>query len=450
MTPPTDLAGHDIRGRFDGGLKVRRRGLALVDLFAVAAASGACRLAAGHQALVPLLVCLVGWVIASVMAGTLASGSIRMRRQAVATLFAASGIGGTISLILCAVLSSAAFPLVFWASYFVLAMLGRLLLFTKVDRSPVGLGLLVDDVTAKEVWPTIRPLLGPGYRVKAILQIDDPHLLDHLMSVVAVRGIDLLVTTPQAEPSAAYTAALHISGVRGTRVISFEELYEDLTGRCLHPEAGAIEVHPEGLWMTIGSRCVDVCAGLAYLPLWAIGSVVERFSSAVRFSRLSYLGVGGEPLLLTRFESGQTKTNGISKLLTRSMLTWAPSALMLIGGQLALVGPSPVPLEQRGEGDGWKLRQRVRPGVTGWAAINGFGRGFESLAYDLYYVRHRSFGFDLGIAARALAGPLLSWRAVNAVLSVSNQEADEIVRRDVTIPTTGTLVSVIVPAYRER
>jgi lipopolysaccharide/colanic/teichoic acid biosynthesis glycosyltransferase len=49
----------------------------------------------------------------------------------------------------------------------------------------------------------------------------------------------------------------------------------------------------------------------------------------------------------------------------------------------------------------------VRPGITGWAQIRcGYGSSIEDaeqkLQYDLYYIKHMSFGFDLGVMADTL------------------------------------------------
>ena len=57
--------------------------------------------------------------------------------------------------------------------------------------------------------------------------------------------------------------------------------------------------------------------------------------------------------------------------------------------------------------DCYMYRYRVRPGITGWAQINGW-RGNTSLEkrieHDLYYIEHWSIGFDLKIILRTAFG----------------------------------------------
>ena len=88
---------------------------------------------------------------------------------------------------------------------------------------------------------------------------------------------------------------------------------------------------------------------------------------------------------------------------------WAPAAPALLLGRLSAVGPAPIDANSINVGDGEarRLRQSVRPGITGWAAINGFPPSESSLPFDIYYVRYRSLGLDLGILLRSLAAPVL-------------------------------------------
>jgi lipopolysaccharide/colanic/teichoic acid biosynthesis glycosyltransferase len=62
----------------------------------------------------------------------------------------------------------------------------------------------------------------------------------------------------------------------------------------------------------------------------------------------------------------------------------------------------------------YRARLTVAPGLTGWAQVNTeYGDSVEDattkLEYDLYYIRHRSFWFDVSIMART-AGRMLGWR----------------------------------------
>jgi Undecaprenyl-phosphate glucose phosphotransferase len=83
-------------------------------------------------------------------------------------------------------------------------------------------------------------------------------------------------------------------------------------------------------------------------------------------------------------------------------------------GNMSLVGPRPHPLYLKTEGvlfneaiDGYFARHRVKPGITGWAQINGWRGGVDTqekiqrrVEHDLYYIDNWSIMFDIWILAR--------------------------------------------------
>jgi Undecaprenyl-phosphate glucose phosphotransferase len=103
----------------------------------------------------------------------------------------------------------------------------------------------------------------------------------------------------------------------------------------------------------------------------------------------------------------------LGKFLRRTSLDELPQLLNVIKGDMSLVGPRPHPIqlnEHFGEIiDGYLGRHRVKPGITGWAQINGF-RGETStveameqrVKHDLYYIENWTLRFDLLILVRTL------------------------------------------------
>ncbi|HUO54732.1 MAG TPA: undecaprenyl-phosphate glucose phosphotransferase, partial [Rhodoblastus sp.] len=97
----------------------------------------------------------------------------------------------------------------------------------------------------------------------------------------------------------------------------------------------------------------------------------------------------------------------------RASLDELPQLFNVLRGDLSLVGPRPHVLKGKAAGmlyeqvvDGYFARHRVKPGITGWAQINGWRGETDTvekiegrLAHDLYYIDNWSIWFDLKILA---------------------------------------------------
>lgn len=105
----------------------------------------------------------------------------------------------------------------------------------------------------------------------------------------------------------------------------------------------------------------------------------------------------------------------IGHWLRRSHLDELPQLVNILHGDMDLVGPRPFVVDQEEECAAniplYEWRWVVKPGATGWAQVN---RGYcvtlednaEKLAYDLFYIRNMSVGFDL----------LIIWQTVKVLL----------------------------------
>jgi putative colanic acid biosynthesis UDP-glucose lipid carrier transferase len=103
----------------------------------------------------------------------------------------------------------------------------------------------------------------------------------------------------------------------------------------------------------------------------------------------------------------------IGAFLRRSSLDELPQLLNVLKGEMSLVGPRPHALAHDNEYariiEGYSVRQRVLPGITGWAQVNGCRGETETpekmrqrIKHDLYYVENWSPLFDLKILALTL------------------------------------------------
>lgn len=94
-----------------------------------------------------------------------------------------------------------------------------------------------------------------------------------------------------------------------------------------------------------------------------------------------------------------------TRVIRRLRLDELPQLLAVFDGDLAFVGPRPLKPETIAAfGRAGMLRCSVRPGLTGWAQVNGntLLSDPDKLALDIWYVDHKSFVLDLRIVARTI------------------------------------------------
>lgn len=170
-------------------------------------------------------------------------------------------------------------------------------------------------------------------------------------------------------------------------------------------------------------RLLDILIGslvllvLAPVLLVVAGVVRARLGSPVLF-RQQRPGLGGRPFTLIKFRTmsdahdaqGNRLTDAerltaLGRFLRRSSLDELPELFNVLRGEMSLVGPRPLLMEYLPL---YNARQRrrheVRPGMTGWAQVNG--RNAElwdvRLEQDVWYVENRTFWLDAKIIWKTL------------------------------------------------
>lgn len=94
------------------------------------------------------------------------------------------------------------------------------------------------------------------------------------------------------------------------------------------------------------------------------------------------------------------RLTGVGKFIRKTSLDEIPQLLNVIKGDMSLVGPRPLLVEYLPLYNGTqKRRHEVKPGITGWAQVNGrnaisWEQKFE---FDVWYVDHLSFPLDVKI-----------------------------------------------------
>ncbi len=113
-------------------------------------------------------------------------------------------------------------------------------------------------------------------------------------------------------------------------------------------------------------------------------------------------------------QEGDDRITRVGGLLRRYSLDELPNLWNVVRGDMSIVGPRPtlpVHVEQYTERQWGRLA--VKPGLTGWAQINGRASlpWTERIELDLWYVEHRTLALDLRIVARTI-GMVLSGRGL--------------------------------------
>jgi lipopolysaccharide/colanic/teichoic acid biosynthesis glycosyltransferase len=96
----------------------------------------------------------------------------------------------------------------------------------------------------------------------------------------------------------------------------------------------------------------------------------------------------------------------VGAFLRRTSLDELPNLVNVLRGEMSLIGPRPtLPVQVAQYTDRQRGRLAIKPGITGWAQVNGRASlpWAERIELDLYYIEHRSPGLDLRILGRTLA-----------------------------------------------
>ncbi len=154
-----------------------------------------------------------------------------------------------------------------------------------------------------------------------------------------------------------------------------------------------------------------------------IGFCVKVTSPGPAIFRQIRYGIDGKPIKVWKFRSMKVMENGseviqatkgdarlttIGGFLRRTSLDELPQFVNVFLGDMSIVGPRPHAVahneQYRGLIKGYMLRHKVKPGITGWAQINGWRGETDTLEkmqkrieFDLEYIREWSIWFDLKI-----------------------------------------------------
>lgn len=166
---------------------------------------------------------------------------------------------------------------------------------------------------------------------------------------------------------------------------------------------------------------------LIFLPLMVLIAIAIKLDSRgpVLF-RQKRLGFNNKEFFVYKFRSMENSTSAskvtvqakrndprttrVGRFIRATSLDELPQLFNVLSGSMSLVGPRPHAIDHNEEYSekirGYFSRHRVKPGITGWAQVNGLRGGTDVLEkmearvrYDLYYADNWSLLFDLKILA---------------------------------------------------
>ncbi len=191
-----------------------------------------------------------------------------------------------------------------------------------------------------------------------------------------------------------------------------------------------------------GKRLVDVVLTCACLPvalplMTVVAALVRLRLGSPAFFRQQRPGRGARPFTLLKFRTMQEgrRANGhpladearltpLGRFLRSTSLDELPELLNVLKGEMSLVGPRPLLMAYVDRYDEEQARRHdVRPGITGWAQVNGRNAisWDEKFARDIWYVDHLSLRIDVKILARTV-WQVVSRRGVSAPGSATMPE----------------------------
>lgn len=184
-------------------------------------------------------------------------------------------------------------------------------------------------------------------------------------------------------------------------------------------------------YFNIVKRIIDLTLSILLLvislPFWPlIALAIKLESRGPVFFKQKRVGLNEEVFNMLKFRTMKTSGNDgtmtvvndkrITKLgnfLRKSRIDEIPQIINILRGEMSFIGPRPEKPEYVEELAKqipfYKTRLLIKPGISGWDQISGVYHSpsledtMEKLQYDLYYLKHRSIYFDLGIFLKTVA-----------------------------------------------
>ena len=340
---------------------------------------------------------------------------------------------------------------IFWLAHSVL-VIGKHLLVQYFLRRAWRLGynrkyviVVGNGHSAKEYTRNLseRPYLG--FQVLGYVGAEKSDLSGHLgkyedlETIVATNRCDLLVLALEAHEVEWVRPALKLADKEGLRVEMipfFSEFYpanptfEAVGGtKLINLRATPLDNIANAALKRTGDIFLSVLALFLVSPIMLLIALgIKLTSPGPVIFKQERIGKDKKPFMMLKFRSmrmdidheGWSKNEDSRKtrfgsFIRKFSLDELPQLWNVLKGDMSLVGPRPeIPrfvAQFKEEIALYLVRQQVRPGMTGWAQVNGF-RGDTSIKkrveYDIYYIENWSLGLDILILLKTVFGGMVN------------------------------------------
>ena len=296
---------------------------------------------------------------------------------------------------------------------------GKLIAEEIQSRPELGMkvvGFLDDNMNNIEEEDSTIPILGLTYDSEAVIKDNKVDMV--IIAVKSRMDSNILTDLAKGIPLGVKvwrmpTFYAHITKKLFTNKMAVNWLFYDY-------------VRPKHILYSRVKKVLDIFAAVAILiltlPLTIITTIGIKLSDfGPVFFMQTRIGKFGRPFKMIKFrtmyqdkvdegfdddledvENDDKRIMPFCKLIRKFHIDEIPQMLNILKGEMSLIGPRPVREEVYEENKEnipfWECRNWVRPGWTGWQQINAVDCiPEERLGYDLYYVKHRTLGWEMSI-----------------------------------------------------
>jgi Undecaprenyl-phosphate glucose phosphotransferase len=221
-----------------------------------------------------------------------------------------------------------------------------------------------------------------------------------------------------------------------SEIAGHELLHQSVSYKFGVPMLNIMEKPVSG-WGALSKNILDVMLGVLFtliaLPIMALAAIAIKLESKgpILFKQQRY-GFNNQLIEVYKFRSMYTemtdanaeqlttrddpRVTRVGAFLRRTSLDELPQLLNVLKGEMSVVGPRPHATRAKAAGklyedvvDGYAIRHKVKPGITGWAQVNGWRGNTDTegdimgrLEHDFYYIENWSVMFDLYIILRTI------------------------------------------------